>query len=295
VKRAGWSLGAAGALVLGGGVAACAALSGLDTFGACGGDCDASSGAGNHDVSTVVPMDSSQTTPPEDQASPEEAGPPGDDGDEAGDANENPDVEMTTGGDSGADVEAPPDSGPAAEGGTTHDAGAGDGGCESTDTIQHCSACGVACNTSTGTPMCNGFSCSYSCASNKVDCNGGTAPDSDGCECAGTACCGPSCETAHESGIPSPATYYNCSATGNNNQIEATAVCLGVGGTGCANQTASCGGILGFGGTTTNAVCGTVSNTCYCWVYSGQNSGTVASVMYGQCNNIPCQSGQPWN
>jgi hypothetical protein len=297
VKRALWA-GSAGALVLGGGVVACAQLSDLATYSDCSGLCDASATQGD-DGSSGATMDATQSSQGGDQQAPQEAEPVGDDANEPEDANESPDVATTTTLDSGGVVEAaaPVESGTPAEAGEPHESGttttsdAGDGGCASTDTVHNCSGCGLACNTSTGTPMCNGITCSYVCDTNTIDCNFATAPDTDGCECAGTGCCGAGCETAHESGIPSPATYYNCSPTGNTTLINATAVCLGVGGSACTAQTQTC---PLFTGTTTNAVCGTVSNTCYCWVYSGTNSGTVSSVAFGPCN-IPCQSGNTWN
>jgi hypothetical protein len=286
--------------VLGGGVVACAALSDLGSYSNCTDDCDASGSTARDDATNVVPADDAmQPVQTDDQSLPEETGPVGDDGEGGEDAGESPDGTTTEDHDSGHDeveaaapVDAGTDVGTTAEAGPAHDSGAtGDGGCASTNSTHNCGACGVACDTTTGTPTCNGVSCGYMCATNKIDCNFASAPDTDGCECAGTACCGNVCETAHASGIPSPANYYNCSATGNSTLIEATAVCLGVGGGGCTAQTATC---PLFTGVMTSAVCGTVANTCYCWVYSGTNSGTVSSVPFGPCN-IPCQSGTAWN
>ena len=160
-------------------------------------------------------------------------------------------------------------------------------------TPAHCSACGVACSSGTGAPTCSNSTCSYACAAGRQDCNASTAPNTDGCECSGTACCGTGCQTVHSSGLASPANYYDCSATGNTTQTQAMAACAGTGGSGCAAKNVSCGGILGFGGTSTSAACGTVGGTCYCWVYSGQNAGQ-AHVGSNGCT-IACGSGSTWN
>ena len=123
-----------------------------------------------------------------------------------------------------------------------------EGGCGPLGTPANCSACGVACSTATGTPSCSGSACSYTCNSNLQDCNGAMAPDTDGCECAGTACCGLGCQTIHSSGVPSPANYYDCNPKGNTSQTQAMAACTGSGGASCSAKNASCGGVLGFGG-----------------------------------------------
>ncbi len=285
-----WS--AAGVLLLGGGIAACAALSGLDSYatGACSVDCDASLGAHGKDGASVVVADASEEA--SDFDAPEDTGTIAD---EAGDANEGDDAGDAT---QESDAEESTDSGPGTvDAAGSHDSGgevdAGSGGCTSTDTVDNCGACGAACDTTYGTPTCAVSSCAYTCNSGRVDCNV-TPPNLAGCECAGNACCGTSCETAHKSGITTPATYYNCNATGNNTTVEATGACISVGGTNCLGVQTNCGSFFGFGGTQTNGVCGTVSSTCYCWVFSGQNAGTV-SVQQGQCTSLPCTSGTAWN
>jgi hypothetical protein len=302
VKAAHWSTSAASTLLLGGGFAACAALSGLDSYttAVCTTDCDATARgpAPDNDGSSSTPMEASE---PEPDAT-EETGPQGDDLEDSGDAAESPDVLATI--DSGGTVieastteaSTTMEAGMTAEAGPPHDAGgtadAGNGGCTATNTVENCGACGVSCSTSTGAPACNGVSCLYACDLNRVDCNGGTAPDTDGCECAGTACCGAVCETVHETGIPAPTAYYTCTSTGNSTVVEANAVCLGVGGLGCTMQTAECPSGSTF--VQTNAVCGTVAGTCYCWSYAGVTSGTVGSVPIG-CSAIPCTPGTAWN
>jgi hypothetical protein len=65
-------------------------------------------------------------------------------------------------------------------------------GCETaTNTTAHCAGCS-SCNTSTGTPLCNGTTCSYTCNGELLDCNAGTPPDLDGCEssASSTSTCG---------------------------------------------------------------------------------------------------------
>jgi len=301
---------------------ACAAISGLGTYstGDCAGECDASieasssGGDGSSDSGKDVGQDVGQ-----DQASGAEFDGPGEaettSGD-AEDANESADASerMDSGAldaeeavdsalDTGvADSGEAPDVGSAQDSGGAPDTGladsgeipdANDSGCGVTSTVENCSACGIACTTSTGTPTCNGATCSYTCNSTRQDCNRATAPDTDGCECTGTACCGTACQTAHNSGLTSPTNYYACSPTGNMTQAEALAACTGTGGTGCTAKNTTCGGIFGFGGTSTSAACGTVAGTCYCWVYSGQNSGQVHAG--GSGCTIACSSGSAWN
>jgi hypothetical protein len=282
-------------------VAACAAVSGLQSYSYCnGGDCDTDATmAPEDDGASRASMDVQNVEPAADVVATDEPPPEGDDagdatsGDDGTDAAQSPDAPQVDASDAGEAGPTAMEAG-ATEAGASHDAGsaadASDGACTSTHSVDNCGACGVACNTSTGTPSCNGVACSYSCNSDKVDCNAGVAPDTDGCECAGTACCGNTCQTAHESGLSSPAatTYYNCSAAGNSTQIEATNACLGVGASDCLFQTTT-----GCLGTVTNAVCGTVSGTCYCWMFSGYNAGTVATAL--PCNAVPCTQGNPWN
>jgi hypothetical protein len=249
-------------------VGSCAAVSGLDGYsqGACPADCDA--GADR----TIAP-----------DALPDANAPEGDEAIDAPGLADDADAEA--GDDAAGDEETlvSPDSGPDAP---------TDAGC-ALGTTANCSACGVACNTDTGVPSCGGSACTYACNTGRQDCNGSTAPNTDGCECAGSACCGTGCQTVHSSGIPSPASYYDCNATGNTTQTQALAACTEAGGSGCSAKNATCGGILGFGGTSTSAACGTVGGTCYCWVYSGQNSGEVHTGSNG-CT-IACNSGSKWN
>jgi hypothetical protein len=238
---------------------ACAAISGLGSYSTedCPGECDASLGGANRtDGSSGGGNDVTQ-----DQRSGLEI-----DALEDSESAASEDVEV---------ADEPADAAEAADSSVVPDTGA------------------FACNTSTGTSSCDAVTCSYTCNSNRQDCNHATAPDTDGCECAGTACCGTGCQTSHNSGLTTPATYYECSATGNTTQTQALAACTGSGGTGCSAKNTTCGGFFGLGGTPTSAACGTVAGTCYCWVYSGQNSGQVHTG--GSGCNISCSSGSAWN
>lgn len=85
-------------------------------------------------------------------------------------------------------------------------------GCErATNTVTDCSGCNLACNATASNNTarsCDGTTCSYTCATNQVDCDGSTKPDLNGCECAGNGCCtngSPStfgsCQTTHMNGL----------------------------------------------------------------------------------------------
>ncbi len=278
----GWGVGATLAVSL---LGACAAISGLGSYSTddCPAGCDASLGSADRrdasgDGGNGVTQDQASGSPID---APDEGESASDDAD---DANESVDSSETA------------DSGVALDAGVVDSGGgpeASDGACATTSSVENCSACGIACNASTGTPSCNGTTCSYTCTANRKDCNGATVPDTDGCECAGTGCCGTGCQTIHNSGLTAPANYYQCSSTGNTTQTQALAACTGSGGTGCSSKNTTCGGIFGLGGTSTSAACGTVAGTCYCWVYSGQNSGQVHTG--GNGCSIPCSSGSTWN
>jgi len=244
----------------------CALVSGLNGYsqGACSGDCDGG-------ADTSLPRDASA-----------EANAEG--GDE-------PDVLATNDAETEAAADAPGDEEPMVPFDSGPDAPA-EAGCP-LGTPANCPACGVACSTANGVPSCGGSACTYACNAGRQDCNASTAPNTDGCECAGTGCCGTGCQTVHSSGIPSPANYYDCNPTGSSTQTQAMAACTEAGASGCSAKNATCGGILGFGGTSTSAACGTVGTSCYCWVYSGQNAGEVHAGSNG-CT-IACSSGSKWD
>jgi hypothetical protein len=109
-----------------------------------------------------------------------------------------------------------------------------------------------------------------------MDCNASTAPNADGCECAGNVCCsGGTCPTAHSDGLGG--TYYDCIAIGAYSQQLATDACNGhvsSGGTGPCTDF-MCGG-AGQGG---YLVCdnGGVA-PCNCWKYTAGNLGNLGKV-----------------
>jgi hypothetical protein len=137
--------------------------------------------------------------------------------------------------------------------------------------------------------MCNGITCYYTCSGGLWDCNFATQPDTDGCECTGTGCCGAGCQTQHNSGLSSPTHYYDCSGTGNSH-AQATAACTELGGTGCADSSKCCG--IWCGSPDTLSVCGTVGGTAYCWQYTGQHSGKVQQASSAACGS---SSDPSWN
>ncbi|MGH7269704.1 MAG: hypothetical protein ACREJ3_04675, partial [Polyangiaceae bacterium] len=165
------------------------------------------------------------------------------------------------------------------------------GACISYSTPTNCTACGTACDTTTGTPSCNGSTCSYTCNAGLADCNT-TAPDLNGCECAGTGCCGAGCQTSHTSGIATPAKYYDCNADQNSNWTEAQAksACQSSGGSSCNQSNTCCGILCPILGQFSYAVCGTIGGTSYCWMYGGPDAGKVTSG-----SNPSCSGGNSWN
>ncbi len=163
-------------------------------------------------------------------------------------------------------------------------------GCEAqSNTTSSCSACGTVCDpkkTATGA-TCNGTTCLYGgCTANHQNCNGATAPDSDGCECLGTACCaGGACQFGHADGVGDA--FYDCVALNTHNSaqaIEAAKAATGIPGTvsapgewSCSTQSSSGKG---------NAICKQGSNNCTCWYYSSTGNDTeVGHVSVNSANN----------
>jgi len=101
-----------------------------------------------------------------------------------------------------------------------------DNTCSGLNTTQDCSACGDKCNPTNATAAsCSGTTCSYTCATGYFDCNKGTVPDTDGCECAGsgTGCCGTACQIAHSDGVGNA--FYDCNALSTYNVTTALEAC----------------------------------------------------------------------
>lgn len=152
--------------------------------------------------------------------------------------------------------------------------------CTTLTTITNCGGCGVVCNaTNASGPQCNGTTCTYTCNAGASDCNKGTPPDSDGCECATPGCCGSGCETTHSDGFGQ--FFYDCNPPGTYTEQSAMSACTAYTGN------ASVCGFYGYcnGG---DMVCVVNSQTCYCWEYGGTLSGYTST----QTTN-PTQDGGP--
>lgn len=167
--------------------------------------------------------------------------------------------------------------------------------CTTLNTTSNCSACGDSCTaTNASTDSCNGTTCSYTCNAGASDCNKGTVPDVDGCECATPGCCGTGCETTHVDGLGQ--SFYDCSPLRTYTDASAMEACTAyaptVGGT-SANCSPgwSCGSGAGEG----ESVCygDTSGTTCtkFCWVVTATPAppGSVTS-----CSSCNLSSGT-WN
>ncbi len=157
-------------------------------------------------------------------------------------------------------------------------------GCESSlSSTATCGGCNNACNTKTGAASCTGSTCTYQCNSGLLDCNASKAPDTDGCECATPTCCGTGCANTHSDGVGQ--SFFDCNAPGSYNQAQAQSACTAYTGNAgaCTPSTVSCCNGLMLGNlclgssTTDHSVCGSAGGKCYCWQYSGTNSGKVES------------------
>ena len=271
-----WVATASGALLLCLVAGSCAVVDGLDGFSpvSCGGDCDATADhpAVSQSVKDAVPE--TTATDSDDASAETDSALEGDDpgGDAASEAESQsvPDAELDTG------------------------VPVADGGC-GLGTTSSCSACGVACDTSTGAPACKGSTCSYTCNAGRQDCNASKAPDTDGCECAGTACCSGKCQTAHSNGKGN--SFYDCSAAGTHNQGQAAEACASLAGSSaCRSSTAPCNCLLIICGSQAQSVCGSSGGKCYCWQYAGPNAGTVQESSGSNCAaSCGASSDSAWN
>jgi hypothetical protein len=152
-------------------------------------------------------------------------------------------------------------------------------GCETPESTSNCGKCKQACGSTNGSTFsadsCVNNSCNYTCNGLRQDCNSATAPDLDGCECAGTACCGPGCQTQHGNGEGE--NYYDCSNTNTHSQSEAQAACEAYTGGACSQSSTGCNCILFICASTATAYCGSNGTTSLCWLYGSVGSGTVQS------------------
>jgi hypothetical protein len=186
------------------------------------------------------------------------------------------------GGDAPAD--GPVDSGVAPEG-SSPDAPF-DSGCGPLNTTTNCSACGDKCasvaaseTASTCPGDSNGFgaTCSYTCAASHLDCNAGTAPDLDGCECAtpgvtNATCCSGACPIAHDYDEDIiNTTFYDCVAASTYNLTVAMDACTAYAGAGQCDVMGTYFCTLEDGGMAGDMVCsdGAGAAACACWGYDG--------------------------
>jgi hypothetical protein len=176
-------------------------------------------------------------------------------------------------------------------------------GCNtSLSSVLNCGMCGRACDSTWGTPSCDGEACSYVCNVGRANCNT-TPPNIDGCECATPGCCdGGVCQTTHSNGVSGGVaqSFYDCIARGTYDQVQAGKACAAFTGTStqCTVSTASLclGGLLGGQGVSASSVCSSGAATCYCWQYSGPNQGKVQTIT-GACTATCGGSGSDpqWN
>jgi hypothetical protein len=170
-----------------------------------------------------------------------------------------------------------------------------DDGC-ALGTPMACGRCGNVCDTTTSTnAACEAGTCSYTCKSSRVDCDKATAPNTDGCECAGTGCCDSGCQTVHSDGLDG--SYYHCAQLGAYSVDLALAACaahqLSTGGDPSTCIAYACG--LDSGA---EVVCNTQLPVCSCWSYIGGGPvplGRVRTQTDAACY-CPFTGGDPqWN
>jgi hypothetical protein len=189
-----------------------------------------------------------------------------------------------TGSDAFIGADAPP-----ADDGSTPDVAtdgptSSEAGCGPLDSINNCGGCGQTCDTTTGRPSCDGRTCSYTCSPGFTDCNGGTAPDTDGCECATPLCCAGSCATTHDNGVGG--IYYDCVSASTYSLPQALEACTSyTGGTvPCTQRVCN----------SSHAVCGPdlLQQNCACWGYDGTIAGHVYE--WSSCD-CPLDTDPNWN
>jgi hypothetical protein len=169
------------------------------------------------------------------------------------------------------DASAASDDGPPESSASQPDA-TDDSGCGPLTTASNCGACGVVCDTSTGSPSCVGTTCTYMCNPGHLDCNAVNGPDTDGCECTTPACCGTSCQTTHDDGLGQ--SFYDCSPIGTHTAQSAMEACqayaMGISGNAAACST-------GYYCTTHDeeACYAPGGNGTVCWGYRGSTLGQV--------------------
>jgi hypothetical protein len=154
----------------------------------------------------------------------------------------------------------------------------------------NCGSCGQACTNAHGTTACSSGTCQPICSSGFVSCNG----PNDGCECAGTACCGAACQTGHLNCIGAGCgaaglgqTYRDCYAQGtpgnaatyNATMASDARAASNVAGT---DISASCPGSV-------SALARYNNSECVVWAYSGATAGYVFPHIASGTNGNNCQ------
>jgi hypothetical protein len=282
---------------------ACAAISGLDQYSsedcATGGCTDATPVADR----AATPPTSDDTTGPDGSATDDE--PPIDDAG-TGD-NANADTGPQTGGDCGVVTTMQSCGGCGFACDTAHSLGAACtnylctydacvppwvdcdrtgrdlNGCESNlSSTMSCGACGVACDTDSGSPACNNGTCTYTCRTGRFDCDYMTSPNTDGCECTGGCCPNHTCQITHSTGVSSGVsqTFPDCMALGTWNITQAMEACAAFTGdpAKCAMTTQACPYIMA------TAACSSGTSQCYCWYLPNNPSAPAPPVGQVQGN-----------
>jgi hypothetical protein len=166
------------------------------------------------------------------------------------------------------------------------------GGCtvNKSNDVNNCTACGAKCDTTTGTPTCNGSRCTYACNGGQADCNTGGL-DTNGCECQTSTtppdggCCSTGCQTAHNNCAGGTCTglgqsYFDCTGTGIYNETQAFKACVAHTGdiSKCQHFICVTGGSAKE--TDDDVVCdnngcagGPSTCTCNCWDYPNPTGG----------------------
>jgi hypothetical protein len=273
--------------------AGCAAIAGLGDLDEVSCDAGCDGGTGDGTAADVVTMgDSIAPDSPGLHDSPSDALGPDSTGDDASPSDSGADTSAPDGMDGSTDVDeaadAPIDSPHDVE---TPDA---DGGCGATNTTTNCGACGATCTETHATgDSCNGTACAYACSANFQDCNAATGHNTDGCECAGTACCSGACQTSHTDGFGE--SFYDCFTTFSQNlAIDACRAHVGAAhasycesGFFCTNAADASVGDM---------VCSSNSPTeCDCWGYDDMIQGQTSVGSGAGMSNCLCpQGGAPW-
>ena len=166
-------------------------------------------------------------------------------------------------------------------------------GCETPSSPDNCSACGRACDRKTGTPTCTGTTCRYTCNTGHSDCNAGSAPNLDGCECATPQCCGTGCQTTHSNGVGQ--NFYDCFTLGTYNALQQLAACAAFTGDAAKCMNVNMPSCPAFLLNPTMAVC-SMGSQCDCWFLPapGATQGTVQASTGNVCG-CPLGNSPTWN